>query len=123
MVLSTILGRQGKDSEALAEAHAEPAEWARLTSLGFRPFRGRTSGGVLGGALEAGRDPCRTMRRLGFAALRAVGGDRDGAFTWLDRAYRDRDAGLSQVKYEPSFRPLHGDPRWGPLLKKIGLEA
>jgi hypothetical protein len=122
MVLSTILGSQGKDSEALAEANAEPAEWARLTSLGFvHSVAGRTA--EYQEALRKLEETHANDAAYQIAALRAVGGDRDGAFTWLDRAYQDRDAGLSQVKHEPSFRPLHGDPRWGTLLKKIGLEA
>jgi eukaryotic-like serine/threonine-protein kinase len=122
MMLSNCLAGQGKHAEALAVAHAEPADWARLTALGYVHYvAGRTA--EYQEALRKLEETNAHDAAYQIAALRAVGGDRDGAFDWLDRAYQDRDAGLSQVKHEPTFRPLHGDPRWGPLLKKIGLEA
>jgi serine/threonine protein kinase/Tfp pilus assembly protein PilF len=122
MMLSNCLAMQGKHAEALAEANAEPADWARLTSLGFvHHMAGRTS--EYQEALRNLEESHSNDAAYQIAALRAVHGDSEGAFAWLDRAYQDRDAGLSQVKYEPTFRPLHGDPRWGPFLKKIGLEA
>jgi hypothetical protein len=48
-------------------------------------------------------------------------GDVDQAFEWLERAYTQRNTGLSQVKLQPLLRNLHGDPRWKPFLKKMGL--
>jgi eukaryotic-like serine/threonine-protein kinase len=122
MVLSNCLAMQGKHAEALTEANAEPAEWARLTALGFvHHVAGRTA--EYQEALRKLEETNANDAAYQIAALRSVGGDRDGAFAWLGRAYEDHDAGLFQVKREPSFRPLHGDPRWSPLLKKIGLEA
>ena len=32
-----------------------------------------------------------------------------------------RDSGVVETKVSPFLRPLHGDPRWGPFLRKIGL--
>ena len=113
---------QSKHAEALAEANAEPAEWASLTALGFVHYvAGRRA--EYQEALRKLEETHANDTAYQIAALRSVGGDRDGAFAWLDRAYQGHDAGLWLVKHEPSFRPLHGDPRWGPFLKKIGLEA
>jgi hypothetical protein len=28
---------------------------------------------------------------------------------------------MSMVRVLPSLRGLHGDPRWGPFLEKVGL--
>jgi tetratricopeptide (TPR) repeat protein len=49
-------------------------------------------------------------------------GETDKAFEWLDRAYRQRDAGLASMLSDPLMRSLHGDARWEPFLKKLGLK-
>jgi TolB-like protein/Tfp pilus assembly protein PilF len=51
----------------------------------------------------------------------AYRGEADLAFEWLERAYRQRDPGLGTMKTAPFLRGLHGDPRWQPLLEKMGL--
>jgi tetratricopeptide (TPR) repeat protein len=48
-------------------------------------------------------------------------GDRDRAFEWLERAYGNRDGGLTEIKSEPSFAALRGDPRYTALLRKMSL--
>ena len=30
------------------------------------------------------------------------------------------DAGLSDIAFEPDFASIHADPRWQPLLEKLG---
>ena len=46
---------------------------------------------------------------------------RDRAFEWLERALRERDGGVVSLRIEPAFRQLRSDPRWQPLLVRIGL--
>jgi hypothetical protein len=53
----------------------------------------------------------------------AVRDEADAAFEWLERAYAQRDPGLVQMKMNPRLRPLHGDPRWGVFLTKMGLDG
>ena len=48
-------------------------------------------------------------------------GEHDRAFTWLERACAQRDAGLQRLKYDPMLRALRNDPRYQALLKKLGL--
>lgn len=48
-------------------------------------------------------------------------GEKDEAFHWLDRAYAQRDGGLAFIKCDPLMANLQGDPRYGALLKKLGL--
>ena len=55
------------------------------------------------------------------AEVYAACSEADLAFAWLERAYVQRDPGLSQMKTEPLFRSLHGDPRWGAFLRKMGF--
>jgi len=55
------------------------------------------------------------------AQANAYCGNVDAAFEWLDRAYAQRNAGLSQMKVQTLLRNLHGDPRWPQFMKKMGL--
>ena len=50
-------------------------------------------------------------------------GEQDKALEWLDRAFAQRDAGLSYVKSDPLLGKLHGDPRYAAMLKKMNLPA
>jgi TolB-like protein/cytochrome c-type biogenesis protein CcmH/NrfG len=55
------------------------------------------------------------------AAVYARLGKADEAFEWLDRALLERDGGVLEVRVGPWFEPLRADPRWTPLLRRIGL--
>jgi len=48
-------------------------------------------------------------------------GETDKAFEWLEISYDQRDGGVSHLLGDPSFKPLHNDPRWEPYLLKLGL--
>jgi TolB-like protein/DNA-binding winged helix-turn-helix (wHTH) protein len=50
-------------------------------------------------------------------------GETDLAFEWLQRACEERAAALVNVKVEPVFDPLHGDPRFGELLRCVGPDT
>jgi tetratricopeptide (TPR) repeat protein len=56
-----------------------------------------------------------------IAEIYAYRGDRDKAFEWLDRAYRQRDGGLSGMKGDLMLRNLEHDPRWTAFLNKMKL--
>ena len=43
------------------------------------------------------------------------------AFEWLERAYEQRDPGVTVSARDVILRSLHGDPRWQPFLKRLGL--
>jgi tetratricopeptide (TPR) repeat protein len=56
---------------------------------------------------------------LSYAMIYAALGDRDSAFLWLDRSYADRDWSLTWLRAEPVFDPLHSDPRWDALVRRM----
>jgi TolB-like protein len=56
-----------------------------------------------------------------IASVYAWRGEKDLAFQWLERAYRQRDGGLAGMKADPVLASLHGDARFKALLKKINL--
>jgi Flp pilus assembly protein TadD len=45
----------------------------------------------------------------------------DQAFTWLDRAYKQRDGWLPLIKADPCVRSLEPDSRYKALLRKLKL--
>ena len=56
-----------------------------------------------------------------IARLHAMRGDAERAFEWLERAYRQRDAGLASMQVDRLLRGLHDDPRWRRLLETMGF--
>lgn len=53
------------------------------------------------------------------AELYVAMGENDKALQWLGKAYIKREPSMVGLKYDPHFRPLHGDPRFEDLLWKI----
>jgi TolB-like protein/Flp pilus assembly protein TadD len=51
-----------------------------------------------------------------FAMIYAQQGDADAAFEWLNKI-----EGVPRfiIQYEPSFKPISNDPRWGPALERF----
>ncbi|MEJ7812394.1 MAG: protein kinase [Gemmatimonadaceae bacterium] len=49
-------------------------------------------------------------------------GDRDAAFRWLEQGYGEHAAQMNQLKVHPAYEPLHADPRWAALLRRMRLE-
>lgn len=56
-----------------------------------------------------------------IAEVYAWRGDKDEAFEWLERAYAQRDSGLTILKYDPQLDSLRGDPRYQAVLRKMNL--
>jgi TolB-like protein/Tfp pilus assembly protein PilF len=57
-----------------------------------------------------------------FAVIYTGLNQKDDAFRWLDRAYDERCEYLVYLGTEPLADPLRGDPRFGALLSRIGLD-
>jgi serine/threonine protein kinase len=56
-----------------------------------------------------------------IAEVHAYRGNIDAAFRWLERAYRQHQAGLVGLKTDPLLRNLHADPRFQALLGRMKL--
>jgi serine/threonine protein kinase/tetratricopeptide (TPR) repeat protein len=126
----TDLARSLEALGSFDEARAEYEEGRRL------------SGGVAGPSfglahLEASMGNEREARRIlmeltaarstrvvsawGIAALHASLGDVDDAFRWLDLAVEERASGLLLLRVHPRLDPIRDDPRYAPLVRKVGL--
>jgi eukaryotic-like serine/threonine-protein kinase len=120
-LLSLTLLAQGRGEEALAEAMREPDEAFRLWALGIIHH-------VLGRRAESDQALRELTEKYAedsacqVAEVHGARGEADAAFEWLERSYAQRDGGLPEMKVNPRFRSLHGDPRWGRFLMKMGLE-
>ena len=66
--------------------------------------------------LKHPRPPYSTMAQL---CVRL--GHRDEAFHWLDKAYEAHDAWMPNMKVAPWLDPIRSDPRYGDLMRRIGL--
>jgi serine/threonine protein kinase/Tfp pilus assembly protein PilF len=55
------------------------------------------------------------------ARVYAWRGEKDQALRWLERAYLQRDVGITWIKIDPLFRGVRGDPRYKALLQKMNL--
>ena len=63
----------------------------------------------------------RYVRAVQFAWLFAALGENDQAFSYLQKAYEDREFELSLLQIEPRFDPLRSDPRFQDLLRRMNF--
>ena len=79
------------------------------------------------GALTKGVEIRQAQRKMGYssayhiATLYADLDDKDRAFKWLNTAYQERDLNLLGLKTDFQLDPLHSDPRFAELVRKVGL--
>ena len=63
----------------------------------------------------------KVVSAWGIAVLHASLGDVDDAFKWLDIAVREKSPGLLLLRVHPRLDSIRGDPRYWPLVEKVGL--
>ncbi|HET9950598.1 MAG TPA: protein kinase [Candidatus Eisenbacteria bacterium] len=111
---------QGRAAEARALFERVPVDYFRLHGLVLSRFLERDRAGS-DAALRELIEKHRENALFQIAGAYAFRGETDRAFEWLEKAYARRDPGLAEVKIDPLFRSLRGDPRWGVFLKKMGF--
>ena len=120
LTLGKILIAKGKPQQALGEMEKEPLEWGKLTgkALTYNALgREQDSNAALADLIAK----YGTNAAYQIAQVYAYRGESDKSFEWLDRAYKQRDAGLSEIKTDPQLKNLRRDPRYAELLKKLRL--
>ena len=118
--LGEIFIAKRKPEQALAEIEKEPSEWARLTgqALVYHAL-GRDQDSNTALADLIGKYNADSAYQI--AQAYAFRGQTDKSFEWLDRAYKQRDGGMTDVKIDPVFKNLRRDPRYVELLKRMRL--
>ncbi len=119
-LLSLVLLAQGRGEEALTDALREPERWCRLWALAIIHHAAdrRDESEVALQELIANYSADAAYQ---IATMYAARGETDLAFTWLERAYAQRDTGLSDMKSDPLLRSLQTDPRWEVFQRKTGF--
>jgi hypothetical protein len=56
-----------------------------------------------------------------LAEIHAALGDKDKAFSWLEKAYEQHDSFLVRLKVEPALDALRSDKRFEELLHRMSL--
>src|SRR6266436_4352788 len=118
--LGKILVAKERPQQALAEIEKEPNDWEKLTDLALVYHalgRGQDSNASLA-ELIAKHD---TDSAYQIAQVYAYRGESGKSFEWLERAYKQRDTGLPDIKIDPLLNNLRHDPRYTELLKKMRL--
>src|SRR5438477_2230340 len=111
---------EGKLEEAANATQADTAEWARLTVMAcirWSQKRISESDAALAQLIKSSAETAAYQ----IADVYAYRGDKDRAFEWLERARRQRDAGLPGLRTDPYLENLRGDPRWNAFLRTMGL--
>ena len=110
----------GKFEEAATAAQKDAADWARLTILACARW-GQKKIPESDAALAEMKQKFAETAAFQIAEIYAYRNDRDQAFEWLERARRQRDAGVAQMRSDPLLTNLHNDRRWNAFLRTIGL--
>jgi TolB-like protein/Tfp pilus assembly protein PilF len=118
--LATLLLLEGKAAEALVTFSKIASESSRLSGVAIAEQ-------TLGHSEESQRALDELIEKHSrdsaflIAETYAWRGDKDQAFAWLERAYERHDSNFFNLKSEPRFASLLGDPRYHALLRKLNL--
>jgi len=64
----------------------------------------------------------RVVSAWGIGAVHASLGDIDEAYRWLEIAVQEKASGLSLLRVHPRLDPIRSDPRYWPLVRRVGLD-
>jgi TolB-like protein/tetratricopeptide (TPR) repeat protein len=114
-----LAGSQPKPAleEAEKEQHPFWQRYARILSLIALDRRDEANSLLREMIVEHGNEAAYQV-----AEIYAFGGDVGSAFEWLDRAYRQRDGGMSELIGNYFFSGLTDDVRWTELLTRVALK-
>ncbi len=104
--------RLNNDAEDLALVKAVKQEYARS---GIRGAMNRLAALQEEQAKRIYIDPAMIAGNYAFL------GDKDRAFSLLEKAYGEKSGRLPYIKTSPDFDSLRSDPRYADLLKRMGL--
>jgi serine/threonine protein kinase/TolB-like protein/Flp pilus assembly protein TadD len=109
----------GQPAAAKRECEPRPDDTARACLAAAEHALGQNerSQAILAELIE------KHSRRACYVIAKAYGftGNAALALEWLNRAFSAQVKLLTDVKSEPAFRALHGDPRYLALLRKMNL--
>jgi non-specific serine/threonine protein kinase len=120
------LAHEGKYEEAIKEfeqaLQPAPESTGSLSMVAYcyaRTGRIEEAREILGRLIEQAKAEHASWRDV--AGIYAGLGEKDHAFAALELAFQRRESRLGELREHESLEPLHSDPRFAELLKKVGL--
>ena len=111
---------KGQPDSALTEIKKETEPWMQNSVLPIVYY-------ALGRKKEADDKLAEFIKKFQYvgayqvAEIYAYRNEKDRAFEWLERAYKQRDTGCIICKSDPLLRNIAKDPRYAAFLKKMKL--
>jgi TolB-like protein/Tfp pilus assembly protein PilF len=118
--------KQGRGREALAELKKAVELSGRASQelgylgYGYGALHQRAEAAAVLKELER-RYAKRQSPAMFLAAVYAGLGDKDPAFAWLEKDFRERSGTLVYITYFPVYDTLRSDPRYADLLRRMGI--
>jgi adenylate cyclase len=118
--LAEVLILKGKPEDALMEAEKEVSEvWKGYVLPIIYHALNRADDSR--DALESFINEYGSVGAFQVTANYAFQGEKELAFEWLERAYAQRDGGLTELLNDQFLMSLHDDPRWELFVDKMNL--
>ena len=111
---------EGKTQEALATFQSNGDEEFRDAGVAMVEYTlrdGRASQQALEKLIATGAGDAAYQ----IAEVYAWRGEKDKAFEWLERAYRQQDGGLADLRADLQLASLRSDPRYVAMLRKLNF--
>nr|ART36319.1 C598 [uncultured bacterium] len=115
----------GRNQEAIAELQksvelSNRSSWP-LCHLGYAyGFTGKRSEALAIQKELEEKYPKREAIAMQIAGVSAGLGDKDTAFTWLEKAAQDRSGDLPRITWHPPFASLRDDKRYNDIVRRMG---
>ena len=120
LLLGTILLQKGQAARALEMMHKESAESYRLFGLSIA-YHAMGQKEASDAALTEFIEKYAGVAAYQVMDVYAYRGENEKAFHWLDRAYSQRDSGLTLLGSDPFLANIKDDPRYAAMLRKLKL--
>ncbi len=118
--LGLIYLLQGNSTKAISEIQSEVAEDWRMQGLAMAYYKaGSTS--EADAMLKKFITEYQDFSAFQIAEIYACRNQADEVFTWLEKAYQQRDGGLSTLAGNPWLKPFEKDHRYIDFKRKLNL--
>jgi TolB-like protein/Flp pilus assembly protein TadD/class 3 adenylate cyclase len=122
MHLTNIDLLKGKSAAALEEARLEPAGFWQDYAIALAQ-QAQGDRAAADAVLQEFIEKHSVQGPFQIATIYALRKEPDEMFTWLERAYTENDAGLTQLLTAPFIHNYRSDPRFAALCQKLKLPA
>jgi TolB-like protein len=120
--LGLVLLMRGQPEAALKEMQAEPGGTNMGLALVYHALGRKADSDAALARHVADAERASISTFVSAARVHAYRNEPNEAFAMLDRAFERRDHNLLSIVVDPIFAPLHRDPRYRALLRKMNLD-